>query len=295
MTPSPALPAPALAARYGLLGLPLAFVALPVYVHLPHHYAQVHGLALGALGLVLLLSRSIDAVVDPWLGQLGDRLYHRSWAAVRLAAVLLALGVAGGFAGLFFPPDWARENTLLLWAAAMLTLSHLAYSGLMLLHQAWAARQGGGGQARITGVTTRRFFRKTRIDEQQRYALVLAGSDEVRPQLGFHDDAKLRTKVAQKGLHCPGRVIRQIGAGHRVAEQRFRRGPAGRSHLREQDAIARIAQPQGSDQRLGGARFANRNSVNPERRQTRRGLDGTVAAKTLAPVLQVVLLSPCAA
>ena len=27
-------------AAYGLLGLPLAFVALPVYVHLPNLYAQ---------------------------------------------------------------------------------------------------------------------------------------------------------------------------------------------------------------------------------------------------------------
>ena len=148
-------PGPALAARYGLLGLPLAFVALPVYVHLPNHYAQVHGLALGALGAVLLLSRGIDAVVDPWLGQLGDRLYRHSWGAVFLAAWLLALGVAAGFAGLFFPPEWAIDNGLLLWAAAMLTLSHLAYSGLMLLHQAWAARQGGGGQAQSRWIAWR--------------------------------------------------------------------------------------------------------------------------------------------
>ena len=36
-------------ARYGLLGLPLAFVALPVYVHLPNHYAQQHAVPLAAL------------------------------------------------------------------------------------------------------------------------------------------------------------------------------------------------------------------------------------------------------
>ena len=32
--------------RYGLLGLPLAFVALPLYVSLPAHYVREHGLAL---------------------------------------------------------------------------------------------------------------------------------------------------------------------------------------------------------------------------------------------------------
>ncbi len=69
-------------AAYGLLGLPLAFVALPVYVHLPHLYAQQYGVPLAALGAVLLLSRSIDAVVDPWLGRWGDRLYRHSWQAV---------------------------------------------------------------------------------------------------------------------------------------------------------------------------------------------------------------------
>jgi Na+/melibiose symporter-like transporter len=135
-------------AAYGLLGLPLAFVALPVYVHLPNVYAQQYGVPLAALGAVLLLSRSIDAVVDPWLGRWGDKLYRHSWQAVWLAAVLMALAVALGFAALFFPPAAALSPTgLLVWVGAALTLSHLAYSGLGILHQAWAARQGGGGMA----------------------------------------------------------------------------------------------------------------------------------------------------
>ena len=133
-------------AAYGLLGLPLAFVALPVYVHLPNVYAQQYGVTLAALGAVLLLSRSIDAVVDPWLGRWGDKLYRHSWQAVWLAAVLMALAVALGFAALFFPPAAALSPMgLLVWVGAALTLSHLAYSGLGILHQAWAARQGGGG------------------------------------------------------------------------------------------------------------------------------------------------------
>jgi len=92
------------ALRYGLLGLPLAFVALPVYVHLPNLYAQHHGVSLAALGAVLLASRTLDALVDPWLGRMGDALYRRSWAAVWWSAVLLALGVAVGFVALFFHP-----------------------------------------------------------------------------------------------------------------------------------------------------------------------------------------------
>ena len=146
-------------AAYGLLGLPLAFVALPVYVHLPNLYAQQYGVTLAALGAVLLLSRSIDAVVDPWLGRWGDKLYRHSWQAVWLAAVLLALAVALGFAALFFPPAAALSPTgLLVWVACALTLSHLAYSGLGILHQAWAARQGGGGVAQSRWVAWREGF-----------------------------------------------------------------------------------------------------------------------------------------
>ncbi|MEY4694280.1 MAG: hypothetical protein RLZZ95_729 [Pseudomonadota bacterium] len=146
-------------AAYGLLGLPLAFVALPVYVHLPNLYAQQYAVPLAALGGVLLLSRSIDALVDPWLGRWGDRLYRHSWRAVWVAAMLLALAVALGFAALFFPPAAALSSSgLLVWVAAALTFSHLAYSGLGILHQAWAARQGGGGLVQSRWVAWREGF-----------------------------------------------------------------------------------------------------------------------------------------
>lgn len=144
-------------AAYGLLGLPLAFVALPVYVHLPNVYAQQYGVPLAALGGVLLLSRSVDAVVDPWLGRWGDALYRHSWRAVWLAAVLLALAVAMGFSALFFPPVLSGAAWLV-WVGTALTLSHLAYSGLGILHQTWAARQGGGGIAQSRWVAWREGF-----------------------------------------------------------------------------------------------------------------------------------------
>jgi len=96
--PSDSQPAVRTGPGYGLLGLPLAFVALPLYVHLPNVYASRYGLPLPTLGGVLLLARLFDAVTDPWLGRLGDRLFARSprhvLAAGALAAVLLVLGMA---------------------------------------------------------------------------------------------------------------------------------------------------------------------------------------------------------
>jgi GPH family glycoside/pentoside/hexuronide:cation symporter len=131
----------------GLLGLPLAFVALPVYVHLPHWYATHFGVPLTVLGLVLLFSRLTDAVIDPWLGRLSDRLYARSIRSVLGASAGVALALALGFVGLFFPPTWVLNvpghERLLVWAALMLTLSHCTYSALGIMHQSWAAMLGG--------------------------------------------------------------------------------------------------------------------------------------------------------
>ena len=42
-------------------GLPLAFVALPLYVVLPNHYASQFGVPLALLGAVLLGARLLDA------------------------------------------------------------------------------------------------------------------------------------------------------------------------------------------------------------------------------------------
>lgn len=126
--------------RYGLLGLPLAFVALPLYVSLPAHYAREHGVALGLLGLLLLAARCVDALADPWIGRFTDRWLRRR----RVAPVLIGAAVlmAAAFAGLFFPPRLAG-GALLAWAGALLVLGYLAYSVLMISHQAWGARLGG--------------------------------------------------------------------------------------------------------------------------------------------------------
>lgn len=127
---------------YGALGAPLAFVSLPLYVHLPHHYASVAGAPLAALGLVLLLTRALDALVDPALGRLADRLLQRgprpAWRAAALGSAVLAIG----FAALWHPPG-STPTALLLWLTATLLISTLAYSGVSILHQAWGTRWGG--------------------------------------------------------------------------------------------------------------------------------------------------------
>ena len=128
--------------RYGLMGLPLAFVALPLYVVLPNFYARNFGLSLASLGLVLLGARLLDAFIDPLLGRWSDRLYAQSARAVLAWAGLAAIVLGLGFALLFFPP-FRHPTALLLWVAGCLALTYIAYSSLSILHQAWGARLGG--------------------------------------------------------------------------------------------------------------------------------------------------------
>lgn len=138
--------------RYGALGAPLAFAALPLYVQLPTHYAATLGVPLAGVGAVLLATRAWDALTDPWLGRGADHLLRRPQATAWRWAVAAGLLMALGLVALFFPPVQGSTR-LLAWCAAALLVTSLGYSGLGVLHQAWGARLGGAAaqQARIVG------------------------------------------------------------------------------------------------------------------------------------------------
>ena len=142
---------------YGGLGLPLAFVALPLYVVLPNHYATQFGVPLALLGLLLLAARLLDAFADPLIGRLADRLFaaspRQAWLACAAAAVLLA----AGFHALFHPA--VRGTTpLLAWGGVFLALTYLSYSVVSVVHQAWGARLGGDAPQRARIVAWREGF-----------------------------------------------------------------------------------------------------------------------------------------
>jgi Na+/melibiose symporter-like transporter len=140
--------------RYGALGLPLAFVALPLYVVLPNHYATEFGIPLATLGAVLLAARTLDAVVDPLIGRAADRWLagggRQAWWAIVMAAVVLA----AGFAALFFP-QVRGSSALLAWCAGTLVVTYLGYSVVTVVHQAWGARLGGDAPQRARIVAWR--------------------------------------------------------------------------------------------------------------------------------------------
>ena len=127
---------------YGLLGLPLAFVALPLYVLLPNHYAREFGMPLATLGSVLLAARLFDAFTDPLLGRLSDCLFGRSVRAVLGVGAMSAAVLALGLTSLFFPLVRGAD-ALVAWALVALLITYTTYSQLSIAHQSWGARLGG--------------------------------------------------------------------------------------------------------------------------------------------------------
>jgi Na+/melibiose symporter-like transporter len=142
-----ALGYPALFA-YGLFGMPLAMAALPLYVHLPKFYGDHLGVPLAALGILLLVLRLADGVLDPLLGAWSDRARSRK-RLIALAVPLLAVGMAALFA-----PQVDGDGPLLVWLGVALAAVYLAFSLATINHNAWGAELSADPveRTRITAV-----------------------------------------------------------------------------------------------------------------------------------------------
>lgn len=90
--------------QYGIIALPIAFAGFPLYVLAPDFYATHHGLSLTLLGSLLLSIRLFDAVQDPVIGWLTDRLRGRLLPLITSASILLCLSVFGLFNEVLFSP-----------------------------------------------------------------------------------------------------------------------------------------------------------------------------------------------
>ena len=142
---------PGQVARYGALGLPLAFGALPIYLFVPDLYARSGLLSLSAIGVILLLARLLDAVADPVLGWLVDRHPRRPILYAALLPFLL------GFFALFMPPQGGGVDPGW-WLFLTLFVCTLGFSAAMIAYQAWGADLGEDTPARLRLTGAREFF-----------------------------------------------------------------------------------------------------------------------------------------
>ena len=135
--------------NYGLLGWALGAVAVPIYIQVPYLYSRFYEVPSAWVGIILLLSRLMDAVLDPAIGLWVDRRGgkgNRYALPLLLAVPLLLLGMAG----VFFPLGSNPTEY-----AVSLIVVHLGYSFASIAYQAWGAELGHNDKERSTFVAVR--------------------------------------------------------------------------------------------------------------------------------------------
>lgn len=126
---------------YGLLGLPLAALGLPLVVYLPQYYESMPTLSVGLVGTLVVIARLLDVISDPvvgmasasdrWCTRFGRRL---PWVAVGTPLLM----VSAWF--LFVPSETAGPGYLLLW----LSLAYLGWTLIYLPYTSLGAELSSG-------------------------------------------------------------------------------------------------------------------------------------------------------
>lgn len=130
---------------YALPAVPLAALALPLYLLVPTFYTETLGLPLGAVGGVLLAVRLVDAAGDVVLGLVSDRLNTRLGRRRTLFLAALPVAAVSAFM-LFWPPAGAGLAYLAFWAAGV----SLGYTAATLAYGAWGAELSGDYRERAS-------------------------------------------------------------------------------------------------------------------------------------------------
>ena len=79
--------------NYSLLGLPLAFAGIPIYLHAPDYYSAELTVSLASLATILLVLRVIDALQDPLIGYWCDKWQNYRVQFIALGLVLVGIGL----------------------------------------------------------------------------------------------------------------------------------------------------------------------------------------------------------
>jgi Na+/melibiose symporter-like transporter len=132
---------------YAAPAAPLAALYFPVYVYVAPFYAAERGVALSTLGALLIAVRLLDAVSDPAMGWVSDRLHTRfgrrkPWLAVATPLVAVSVWMV------MVPPPDAGVGHVALWLSALT----LAWTVALTPYYAWGAEitTSYDGRARVT-------------------------------------------------------------------------------------------------------------------------------------------------
>jgi GPH family glycoside/pentoside/hexuronide:cation symporter len=120
---------------YGMPSFAGTAMVIPIAIHLPKFYSDVVLVPLGFLGLAIALSRSFDALTDPFFGWLSDRTHTRIGRR-RPYFALAPLPCALAFYLLWSPPEVMAAETAALWFTTTFVLYFLFHTGYVIPHYA---------------------------------------------------------------------------------------------------------------------------------------------------------------
>lgn len=138
---------------YGLPGLSLAALGLPLYVYLPTFYARDLLLGTGLVGAILLAARLFDVVTDPLAGYLSDHWPRQAWRRRGLMLVGAPWLVIGIWM-LFLPPPGIGGGWLLLGTL----IAYLGWTLVSIPYAAWGAELSGDYHERSRLAASREGF-----------------------------------------------------------------------------------------------------------------------------------------
>lgn len=120
---------------YAFPAMALAVVGIPVYVYLPKFYTDTMGISISTAGILLMVVRIFDALTDPVIGNVSDRLSTKFGRRIPFIA-FGAVGLSVSILFLFIPPVLSGTNLTLyfgFWLFALFlfwTLVTIPYESL---------------------------------------------------------------------------------------------------------------------------------------------------------------------
>lgn len=136
--PAEEAPSAARLAAFSAIAIPATAAGLPIAVYLPPILARDFGLSLGVIGLIFLIGRLWDAVLDPLVGALSDRT--RSRFGRRKPWIAAGGVVFGVFASLLFFPV---ADVTPLYLSIVMFFFYLGWTAIQIPFLAWSGEISG--------------------------------------------------------------------------------------------------------------------------------------------------------
>ena len=145
--------------------------------------------------------------------------------------------------------------------------------------------QLGPEQSAEPQVARRGSFRQPNVGHDHRYAAGAAMCQQVRPDLGLHDDCDARFDPVEESLDPSGEVEREVAMDDSAAKRLGDLVGAGRGRRRDDDRLVGMISPDRLDDRQGGLDLADRHRVEPH--ASAFGRDSGAVSETLVQTLPV--------